>query len=307
VRRGIRRRGSMLSMVALVGGIVLFTCVIGFAGYMLLAQQKRGQTDTDEIAINAAKMLNGDDRIGQMNNVVERCRELVYVSRVNKNLAENLNTQLYAPLANQLLEESRANAALVEAERANQLNITTKAIQSYVQQHNLNQKTGSRLTLPWFQTNYPEVSDVYFGSIKGVQCNVENLQVIPSLRDYDLSQNYIQGGSNLYVGNINAKLPPPDSDLPFYLSSLPADVANSIAPVRLANPDVFDLSTVVIRSQQPTMERAIHLPGALQLIEGMNVTGGENKATVRLSSTATADGGMPAPNANGVQTTSGTN
>ncbi|HEY9680136.1 MAG TPA: hypothetical protein V6C86_00915 [Oculatellaceae cyanobacterium] len=305
--RGIRRRGSMLSMVALVGGIVLFTCVVGFAGYMLLAQQKRGQSDTDEVAINAAKMLNGDDRIGQMNNVVERCRELVYVSRVNKDLAEGLNTPLYQPLARQLLEESRANAALVEAERLNQINITTKTIQSYIQQHNVNTKTGSRLTLPWFQTNYPEVSDVYFGSIKGVQSNVENLQVIPTLRDYDLSQNYIQGGSNLYVGNINAKLPPPDSDLNFYLSSLPADVANSIAPVRLANPDVFDLGAVVIRGQKPTMERTVHLPGAIQLVQGMNVSGGENKASVRLSSTATADGGMPAPNANGVQSPNSSN
>ena len=262
---------------------------------MLLSQQKRGQTDTDEVSLNAAKLLNGDDRVGQMNNVVERCRELVYVSRVNKDKAESLNTQLYQPLARQLLDESRANAALVEAERLNQINLTTKNIQNYIKQHNLSTRTGGRLALPWFQTQFPEIAEVDFGSIKGVQCNVQNLQVIPALRDYDLSQHYIQGGSNLYVGNINAKLPAPDSDLNFFLSSLPADVSGSVAPVRLANPEVFNLGSVVMRQQQNTMEKPVHLAGAVQLVQTMNVSGGNNSGTVRLSSTATADGGMPPP------------
>ncbi len=282
-------------MVALVGGILLLACIIGFAAYMLLAQQKRGQSDTDEVALNAAKLLNGDDRIGQMNNVVERCRELVYVSRVNKDKAEALNTQLYQPLARQLLEESRANAALVEAERLNQISLTTKNVQNYVNKHNQNTKTGSRLSLPWIQTQFPEIAEVDFGSIKGTQCNVQNLQVIPALRDFDLSQHYIQGGSNLYVGNINAKLPAPDTDLNFYLSSLPADVSGSVSPVRLANPEVFDLGAVIMRQQKQTMEKPVHLPGAVQLVQTMNVSGGNNSGTVRLSSTGTADGGMPPP------------
>lgn len=287
----------MLSMTALIGGIILLACIIGLAAYMLLAQQKRGQSDTDEVSLNAGKLLNFDDRIGQMNNVTERCRELVYVSRVNKEKAENLNTPLFAPLARQLLEESRANAALVEAERINQINLTTQNVQKYIIQHNLTTRTGSRFSLPWFQTAFPEIAEADFGSIRGVQCNVENLQVIPALRDYDLSQHYIQPGSNLYMGNINAKLPAPDSDLNFNLSSLPADVSGSVAPVRLANPEVFVSATPIMAKDKKVNSRPVHLPGAVQLIESMNVSGGGNSGAIRLSSTATADGGMPAPGA----------
>jgi hypothetical protein len=59
----------MLSVTALIAGIGLFVCVVAFAGYMLLSQQKRGQTDADEVTLNVAKLMNGDDRVGQMNNV----------------------------------------------------------------------------------------------------------------------------------------------------------------------------------------------------------------------------------------------
>jgi hypothetical protein len=294
-RVGWRKRGSMLSVTALVGGILLFTCVVGFAGYMLLAQQKRGQTDSDEVALNVAKLMNGDDRVGQMNNVVERCRELVYVSRTNLNKANNMSSPLFQPLAQQLLDESRANSAIVENERANQLNLTTLRVKNFINQHNESTRTGSRLTLPFFQTQFPVIQEADFGAIAGVQCNVLNLQVIPELKDYDMSQHYIQPGSNLYMGNINAKLPAPDSDLNFMLASLPANVGGSVAPVRLANPEVFIQTAPVMKRNQQTHTRPTHLPAAIQLIENMDVAGGSNQGTIRLSATATADGGLPPP------------
>ncbi len=285
----------MLGMVALTGAIVLFTCVIGFAGYMLLAQQKRGQTDTDEIALNMAKLLNDGDRIGQMNNVVERCRELVYISRVNKVTADTLGIEMYQPLAEQLLEESRANSELVEAERKNQIKLAVKNVATFVYQHNMTTKSGSRFRLPWFQTNFPEIAQVNFGSIQGVQCNVENLQVIGDLRENDLGQNYIQAGSNLYMGNIDAKLPAPDNDLVFKLSSLPCDVGGVVAPVRLTNPDVFTSPCQIVDSEKETGLLPDQLPGALQVVETMDVSASDNKGSIRLGSTATADGALPPP------------
>jgi hypothetical protein len=285
----------MLSMTALVAGIVLFACVVGFTGYMLFSQQKRGQTDTDEIALNAAKLLNADDRIGQMNNVVERCRELVYVSRVNCNLAQGLATPLYQPLANQLLDEARAGAQLVEQERQNQKRLTVNIVQNYIAQHNRMVKTGSRLSLPFFQTNFPIIAATDIGSIQGVQSNVEDLLVIPELKEFDLSQRYIQPGTNLYRGNINAKLPAPDSDLDFKISSLPAQVGGIVAPVRLTNPEVFAAGARIIDEQKPTFKLSDQLAGALQVTQTMDVSGGSNKSSVKLGSTATTCGGLPAP------------
>lgn len=285
----------MLSMTALLAGILLFACVVGFTGYMLLAQQKRGQSDTDEVALNLAKLMNGDDRVGQMNNVVERCRELVYVSRTNLNKASSMSNPLFEPLAQQLLNESRANSQLVENERVNQLNLTTLRIKSFIANHNQSTRSGNRLALPFFQTQFPIIQEANFGAIAGVQSNVENLQVIPELKDYDLGQHYIQPGSNLYMGNINAKLPAPDSDLDFKLASLPANVGGTVAPARLANPEVFQRTAQVINVNQQTHTLPTHLPAAIQLVENMDVAGGSNKGTVRLSSTATADGGLPPP------------
>jgi hypothetical protein len=230
-----------------------------------------------------------------MNNVVERCRELVYVSRTNLTKANNLTNPLFQPLAQQLLDESRANSAIVENERANQLNLTTLRVKNFINQHNESTRTGSRLTLPFFQTQFPVIQEADFGAIAGVQCNVQNLQVIPELKDYDMSQHYIQPGSNLYMGNINAKLPAPDSDLNFMLASLPANVGGSVAPVRLANPEVFIQTAPVMKRNEQTHTRPTHLPAAIQLIENMDVAGGSNQGTIRLSATATADGGLPPP------------
>jgi hypothetical protein len=285
----------MLSVTALLAGILLFVCVVGFTGYMLLSQQKRGQTDADEVTLNVAKLMNGDDRVGQMNNVVERCRELVYASRANLTKAGNMSTPLYQSLAQQLLDESRANSQIVENERLNQINLTSQRVKNYIAQHNATTRTGSRLALPFFQTQFPVILQADFGAIAGVQCNVQNLLVIPELKDYDVNQHYIQPGSNLYMGNINAKLPAPDSDLNFMLASLPANVGGTVAPVRLANPEVFMQTAQVMNRNQQTHTRPTHLPSAIQLVETMDVSGGSNQGSIRLGSTATADGGLPSP------------
>jgi hypothetical protein len=135
---------------------------------------------------------------------------------------------------------------------------------------------------------------MYVGSIRGVECNVENLQVIPDLREYDLRQKYIQAGSNLYMGNIDAKLPAPDNDLVFKLSSLPAYVGGTVAPVRLTSPDVFS-GYEVMDSQNETRLIPDQLSGALQVVESMDVAARDNKGTIRLSSSVTTNGALPPP------------
>jgi hypothetical protein len=293
-----RRRnstGSIFSMIAMLAGLGVFACMCAFAWYMLFAQQKSGQSDTDNVALTSAKLLNDGDRIGQMNNVVERCRELVFISRTNKAAADNLGVEMYQPLAQQLLDESRANSSLVEAERQNQTKLAIKNVQTYVSQYNMTQRTGSKLKLPWVQTAFPEINAVYMGSISGIECNVENLQVFPGLRDFDVQMQYIQPGSNLYRGNLDAKLPAPDNDLTFKLSSLPTDVGGTVTPVRLTNPDVFLNPTQVMTTMQETGQRPEQLPGALQIVESMDVASNGNKTSIRLSSTATADGALPPP------------
>ncbi len=290
-----REKGSLLTMTALLFGIVLLFCVVGFAFYTLLAQQKKGQATVDETTLNVVRLLNDGDHIGQMNNIVERCRELVYISRANDDKAQWPRNQLYRILSKQLLEESRENAKLVEEERKNQIKLCVKNVQTAIFLHNQKAPTGTRLALPWFGASFPEMYEVKLGYINGVQCNVENLQVIPDLREFDLDKKYIQKGSNLYLGNINAKLPEPDDDLDFKLSSLAAPVVGTVASTRLTAPEVWQPTATVYADQKIRMAIPDQLPGALQIVEMMKVSSGQNEGTVRLSSTATANGAMPSP------------
>jgi hypothetical protein len=295
-RIGTRRKtGNMLTMTALCFGIAVFFCMVAFAFYMVMAQQKKGQTSADEIAISMAKPMNERDYIGQMNNVVERSRELVYISRVNDDKAQQPMNQLYKDLSAQLLNESRDNVRLVEDERKNLIKVTLKNLQEAILLRNKKAPTGKRLQLAWFETYFPEVTTVRVGCIKGVECNVENLQVIPDLKEYDIDHKYIQKGSNLYFGNINAKLPEPDNDLNFKLSALPAAVSGTVAPIRLTTQDVFVPSVTVFADQKLQMVQPDQLPGAVQIIETMDVAARETKETVRLTATATAVGALKPP------------
>lgn len=286
----------MLTMTTMVIGLVLLACLIGFGFYLLLAQQKKGQHEADNLTLSVAESLNKDDKIGQMNNVVARCRELVFVSRQNANAASEERNQILAPLANQLLDESRSSAQFVEAERKNEIAYITKKARESVERYNLNTHTESTFTLPWFKTYDPHVQDVYLGYIDKVQSNVTNTDVIPELREHDEKQKYFEKGSQLYRGNIDAKLPSPDSDLIFKLSSLPADVEKSVSPPRLTNPEVFvKLAPLFLDSKYTDQRKADQIPSAVEIFADMDVSMKTGNQQVRIGSTATTNGGQPLP------------
>jgi hypothetical protein len=67
----------------LLAAVITITVVVGLGFYLILTQQKRGQSACDDKALTFANILNGKDRLGQMNGLVERARELVYLSRQN--------------------------------------------------------------------------------------------------------------------------------------------------------------------------------------------------------------------------------
>lgn len=286
----------MLTMTTLVVGLLLATCLVGFGFYLLLAQQKKGQHEADHLTLSLAEGLNKGDKIGQMNNVVARCRELVYVSRQNADAASAERNQILAPLANQLLDESRSSAQFVEAERKNQIAYITKTAREAVEKYNLNTHVDSTFTLPWFKTYDPHVQDVYLGYIDKVQSNVTNTEVIPELRDHDEQKKYFEKGSQLYRGNIDAKLPSPDSDLIFKLSSLPADVDKTVSPPRMTNPEVFvKLAPLFLDEKFTNQQQADQIPSAVEVIAKMDVSMKTGDQKVRIGSTATTNGGQPIP------------
>src|SRR5690242_3291116 len=73
--------GNMLWLSLLGFLTVIIGLMVGASFINLLFVQNQVQKLTDEATINGAVKLNDGNRIGQMNELVSHCRQLVYTSR----------------------------------------------------------------------------------------------------------------------------------------------------------------------------------------------------------------------------------
>jgi hypothetical protein len=291
-------RGSMFTMTLLCIGLLLVACMVGFALYLFLSEQKRGQTEADKVALDIAKSMNEGDRIGQMNNLVVRCRELVYTSRMMEGTTENSYLYFCQPLAQQLLDEATSSALQVDKERVNQIGLMQKNIRNTVDKYNLETNSKATFRLPWWQSYALQVFQVNGGCLKDVQSNVEHTEIYDDLNDLDKRAKYFQPGSNLYMGNINARLPAPDSSLDFKIASIPAPVDKMVAPARLANPEVFKFGNDFFENGKFVKQSFDQIPSAVQVLGSMDVEVRNNKERVQIGSTALSNGATPLPTAN---------
>ena len=287
----------MLTMTLLCIALLLAVCMIGFAFYLLLSEQKRGQTEADKLALAITKCMNEGDRIGEINNLVVRNRELVYASRLTANTTNNSYLSFCSPLAQQLLDEASSGSVAIDKERKTQITLQQNAIRDIIERYNMHTQNSTTFTLPWWKSYALQVFQVNGGSLRDVQSNVEHTEIYDELNDEDRRAKYIQPGSNLYMGNINAKLPPPDNNLDFKITSLPAPVETLIAPARLANPEVFRYGNLFFQNGKATKQSFDQIPTAVQVVGKMDVEMREGNQTVQLGSTAQTNGALPIPSA----------
>jgi len=270
---------------------------MGFGFYFILSDQKRGQEQCEGIALNLAKYLNAQNQIGQMNTMVEHCRELVYLSRQAVLAAADSTTPAYSILANQLLEEAKESSLLVDKERHNQIDIAVANCRDSILTLCKAKTNSGYQILPWFFEDKLSIHQVWLGSIKGNLSNIGDAPVIKDLHKFDLEHHYLEKVSNLYYGNINAKLPEPDAKLPFYLSALPARVENTDSPERLANSQAFMSAASIFDDQSPDFSKPEQLPEAVQVAGSIRIiTDSKGSALdIRSSSTANAPGALDNP------------
>lgn len=292
-----RQSGNMLTMTLLCVGLLLAVCMIGFAFYLLLSEQKRGQTEADKLALEISKSMNENDRIGQINNLVVRNRELVYASRLTANTTVNSNLSFCAPLAQQLLDEASSGSVEIDKERKTQITLQQKRIKDIVERYNMHTQNVATFSLPWWKTYGLQVFQVNGGSLRDVQSNVEHTEIYDDLNIEDRRAKYVQPGSNLYMGNINAKLPTPDNNLDFKITSLPAPVEKLIAPARLANPEIFHFGNLFFDNGKAVMQSFDQIPTAVQVVGRMDVQMREGNQRVQIGSTALTNGAQPIPEA----------
>jgi len=289
-------KGSVLVLTLMVGGLLVFFCIVAFCFFLLLSENKKGKARVEEMAVNLAKTLNDGDRVGQVNNVIARSRELVFLSRHCETQASIRKLENWEPLSHYLVNEARSGAELVEAERKHQIDVSRKAVRYFADYTNLRTSEKPVFKLPFWHTWDAEIDTITFGCTDDTQSNVENSAIYPELREYDEHCKYFQKGSNLYMGNINAKLPSPDNDLDFKLTALPAPVENTVAPARIITARAFKPSGVVYQHLKPTEAKFDQIPTAIEADDLVWITAlSEHEQQMKITARAATTGGMPAP------------
>lgn len=284
----------MMALVALVAGILIFLLLLVFSLYLLFAEHLRGHSDTNRVTLEMAKILNESDRSGKINNIVARNRELIALSRENLDLAKSTNQDDWGPLANRLCDEARASQTLVENERKQQIALVKRDVLDYIEQFNRKTKDIKALELPLWKSQHGDILEATLGSVKDVTSNVENTDVYPILRDHDRRQNYFHPDSSLYLGNIDAKLPAPDNDLDFKLSSVAAPVETTISPGRLVDGNVFVPMSAIYADRKKVDKPLDQLPSAIHVVRRSDVTiVTGDKQSMKETSVATCNGAQP--------------
>jgi hypothetical protein len=280
----------MLAVVVLVTLIVVAVLGIGIVVSMMMMSQKRTQNQVENLSLEMANSINKDDWVGQMNNMTEFSRELVFSSRsaLNEAVAHH---QRMRPLAIQLLDEARQSAALVESERKELTVIIMKDL--HKRTNNLAETASSSpgMKLPGVSTDSMQVKTVDAGYIDGVLTNLTSAEGLPDLREYDLQEKYITQKSYVYLPNINAKLPAPDDDIKFDFCSLPASAKNTISPTRLTSNAVFRKLMTAGPEAGNDFSKCKFLPSAIQMNSTTKVSSGSNlSAPMSVSITAASPG-----------------
>ena len=283
---------SVFTAVVAVGMIV--TCSFGAVFF----EQNRLQGTADEIALAGSRVLNENDRIGEMNNMLARCRQLVYSSRQDYSQVDSSYEHL-RNLASQLVNESRESASTLEHERSSLAVIARN--EAEVAMHNkFNElKNTYPMSLPWLQVGQPQIELSQLGKLQGVQCNVAEVTGFDTLSAFDHASGFlhIYPDLNLYKEHSNARLPGSDSDLNFKLSSLPAAVGDkppadaaqassmlnvSVAPARAV------LASKFAHADSDDLPSACQVKLLLRIGTGL---GAHAEATARAVGSAAATGG----------------
>ncbi len=293
---GLKKRsaGATLLLIIAVAFMVLSAAVIVICFFIVLNQQRRDTSQTDAHALSFASDINGMDWVGQINHLTGFSRELVFTSRQELQQVSKQCPQL-TPLATQLLDEARLSAIHLEADKKTLLKHIDASIKLSIRKVEAEQNRQRGLSIGWFATEPSRLESVEIGYMDGVESNVSGPVGIPTLKAFDISTKILDEHSGFYNGNINAKLPEPDNDLDFRISSLPACVKETTSPVRLASNDEFRKLLVVQAGRATDFSKCDQLPSAVQVQSTMNVSssvGGKSTAgKVKILSTVAAAGG----------------
>jgi hypothetical protein len=288
----------MLLLCVAMFAIIIIVVTLAFGVNFLFSSQTSLLSLSEGLALKAAQQLNVSDYTGRLNNLQARSRELVVTAREMNQMTEDEDFSEFAPLAAQVMNQSREGARLVASERQKFAALTIANLRMMAKKEFAAGTTGKQLAN--MSTDAPQIAELTVGNLANLAANAEPNSGLPELFEYDMQKGYIQRGKilNLYRGAINLKLPAPDNDLDFELAPLPAPVKGTLAPLRLTAGASFKSTLSLCKDGEDTIGTCTLSPSAVQVTITSKVKENiltEMQSTAKVTSTACTNGAGPEP------------
>lgn len=249
-------KGGVLPLIMLAGVILIVVTVVAVSVCALLLIESKLRSTGESLCLQSGVQLNQNDRITEMNLMVERSREAVFTGRTTLEKIEH-DAPHVAPLALLLLDDARDGAKLVEEERAFLSGTLGKEIEVAMSSEMDKLRKAGPTKLMLFQLNQSDQVTVDVGYVKDVPCNATTAVAVPELKEHDQQSGFLYGKTDYFKPGISAALPGPDSDLIFKFASLAPKIKDTIAEARLINSEDFTkVNTLIAPGQlkRPTLQ-----------------------------------------------------
>ncbi len=293
-RQARKNSGNMLILVSVFMAVAALFVLCASSLGSLFFEHSRLQNSANEIALAGARKLNENDRLGQMNNMIGRCRQLVYCSTDTYAQVDTTYAHL-RHLAEQLAEESRDSAADMETERHLLAELARNEAQITMTKKFNEIKVSYPMSLPWLKVEAPTLESIVPGKLADVQSNVMEMKGFSELESHDVAQGYLKvyPDLKLYKEHIDARLPAPDNALRFKLASLAAPVGDSASSPIISSSTTVAPARAALAKKFRTIDDD-ELPSACQVTIDLKIgatLGASTQDKAEAIGTAAATGG----------------
>ena len=145
-----------------------------FGVYFIFFAHKKLQVQNENLALQAAQILNYHDCSGKLNNLQRASRELVFAARQMSDCCQGEEYSDLAPLADQIAAESRAGATAVNDCRSSYTSSCEKQLRALLKAN-------------------PDIVDCKLGQLNNTS-NVESQPGCSELYLYDIQQKFVKKG-----------------------------------------------------------------------------------------------------------------
>lgn len=285
--------GSMLVVCIGTGLLIVIAGLLFIAVQYLFLKRNSLQYLADNVAMNAARVLNERDNTGRINNLVSESRELVFEARQTFNESD-ATFKFFEPLSKQFLDEAKDGARLVQKERNKLIQYQLGEIRRQLRAFNKNES--SPLSILLVKSYQPRISQFEIGYLTNQNANVSSRDGNSELIEFDKGKGFVDEHSHLYRPNRLLNMPgEEDNDLKFVLSPLPSPVRDTTAPARLMLGTDFVGTLKMIKNEKEEFGGCALPAPVARVVLSMRVDVTKNDNVVEAKSFALTVGGLPPP------------